>query len=94
MSNSNVQTETNFGRKETLKREIKQLPFNETVNKGNSSKLFDLDERIRPQTEHTIPVVPLIPYKMQWDQHDSVRYPEMNDPTRIQGQKNKLQLSQ
>lgn len=50
--------------------------------------MFDLDERVRPKTEHNIPVVPLIPYMMQWDQHDSVRYAHINDPTKSPEERN------
>lgn len=51
--------------------------------KGNSSRLFDLDERVRPKTEQVIPIAPLIPYQMQWDQHDSVKYAHINDPNKL-----------
>ena len=37
---------------------------------------------MRPKTEETIPMAPLIPCQMQWDQHDSVRYAHINDPNK------------
>ena len=45
--------------------------------RGNSSRLFDMDERINV-VENQEDVVPLIPYGMQWDQHDSVKYAHIN----------------
>lgn len=38
-------SEVNFGKKETLNREISQLPYNNSSFKGNESRLFDLDTR-------------------------------------------------
>lgn len=73
--------ESNFGRKETFKREINSLPYNENTNRGNSSRLFDLDERIGTKTGN-MQYAPLIPYQMQWDQHDSVKYAHINDPNK------------
>lgn len=32
-------------------------------------------------------MAPLIPYQMQWDQHDSVKYSHINDPN-----KNKVEV--
>lgn len=40
-----------------------------------------MDERIGTKTGN-IQMAPLIPYQMQWDQHDSVRYAHINDLTR------------
>ena len=50
MSSSRYVNDGNFGRKETMKREISQLPINE-IHRGNSSRLFDMEERSRPKTE-------------------------------------------
>lgn len=61
-----------------MKREMAELPFNNTQMKGNSSRLFGMEDRILPKSEQTIPMVPLIPNKMQWDQHDSVKYSHIN----------------
>jgi hypothetical protein len=70
--------EANFGRKETMKREMAELPYNSTQIKGNSSRLFGMEERVLPKSEQTIPMPPLIPNRMQWDQHDSVKYSHIN----------------
>ena len=61
--------------------------------KGNSSRLFDLDERIRPKTEEHIPLSPLIPCQMQWDQHDSVKYSHINDLSKPEEKKGVLTQS-
>lgn len=55
-----------------------ELPYNATQMKGNSSRLFGLDDRILPKSEQTIPMAPLIPNRMQWDQHDSIKYSHIN----------------
>lgn len=73
--------EANFGRKETLNREINNLPYNTSEIKGNSSRLFDFDVKVKAKTEKTISMAPLIPHQMQWDQHDSVKYAHINDNT-------------
>lgn len=73
--------EGNFGRKETFKREINSLPYNENTNRGNTSRLFDLDERTGTKASK-VQYAPLIPYQMQWDQHDSVKYAHINAPNR------------
>jgi hypothetical protein len=65
-----------------LNREISKLPYNNTASKGNTSRLFDLDERVKPNTEQIIPLAPLIPHQMQWDQHDSVKYAHINNPNK------------
>lgn len=59
--------EVNYGRKEVFKREIDGLPMNTAQIRGNSSRLFDLDERIKPKNDQIVPLIPLIPHQMQWD---------------------------
>lgn len=73
--------EANFGRKETLNREINNLAYNTAEIKGNSSRLFDFDIKVKAKTEKAISMAPLIPHQMQWDQHDSVKYARINDKT-------------
>ena len=68
----------NFGKKETMRREINHLEINNGLMKGNSSRLFDMDERIQGLVENQEDCVPLIPYGMQWDQHDSGKYAHLN----------------
>ena len=51
-----------------------------------------MEERTRPKTEENIPMAPLIPCQMQWDQHDSVRYAHINDGTK--NAENKITFSQ
>lgn len=46
-----------------------------------------MDTRTKAKTENSIPMAPLIPYQMQWDQHDSVKYSHINDPN-----KNKVEV--
>jgi hypothetical protein len=75
---SNKPQELNYGRKEVFKREINGLPFNTAQLKGNSSRLFDLDQRIKFNEEGNIPLAPLIPHQMNWDQHDSIKYSHIN----------------
>lgn len=45
------QEEVNYGRKEVFKREINGLPLNNAQIRGNSSRLFDLDERVKAKVE-------------------------------------------
>jgi len=41
--------------------------------KGNQSQLFNFDEKVQIHEAKRNNSV-LIPYQMQWDQHDSIRY--------------------
>jgi hypothetical protein len=70
--------EPSYGRKEVFKREINGLPLNTAQLRGNSSRLFDLDERIKLTGEDSTPLMPLIPHQMNWDQHDSIKYAHIN----------------
>ena len=63
----------NFGRKETLSREVDSLPENHSEVKGNESRLFGFDQRV-DQGEQRSTVQPLIPHYMKWEDYDSVRY--------------------
>jgi hypothetical protein len=75
---ANKPQEGNYGRKEVFKREISGLPLNNAQLRGNSSRLFDLDERVKARGEETVPLAPLIPHQMSWDQHDSIKYSHIN----------------
>ena len=75
---SNKPQDVNHGRKETFKREIDGLTLNNAQMKGNSSRLFDLDQRMKFKEEGNIPLVPLIPHQMNWNQHDSIKYSHIN----------------
>lgn len=48
------------------------LPENSTQVKGNGSTIFGFDQK----DQHNNPnkLSKLIPYQMEWDQHDSVKY--------------------
>jgi hypothetical protein len=62
-----------YGRKNTLKREVESLPYNQSNIKGNASQLFDFDSKAQqPSEQKNKPT--LIPIQMKWDQHDSIRY--------------------
>lgn len=67
------QPSSSFGRKETLNREVINLPENTTEFKGNSSNIFDYNEKVERNMVKN-KVDKLIPHQMQWDQHDSVKY--------------------
>lgn len=68
-----LQTEANFGKKETLNREVLNKPENRSEFKGNSSNIFGYNEKAERNNVKN-KVDKLIPHQMQWDQHDSVRY--------------------
>ena len=71
--------ETNFWRKETLTREVSNQPDNKTEFKGNCSSVFGYDEKAnRNMVKNKIEK--LIPYQMQWDEHDSIKNQDAVDP--------------
>lgn len=47
-----------------------------------------MDERVKPYSDQNIPMAPLIPNKMQWDQHDSVKYSHINQSNKINKKNN------
>ena len=68
-----LQPEPNFGKKETLQREMLREPENNSEFKGNSSNVFGYSEKVERNMVKN-KVEKLIPHQMQWDQHDSIRY--------------------
>ena len=60
------QEEINYGRKEVFKREINDLTLNNAQIRGNSSRLFNLDERMKAKLEEGVILTPLIPHQMSW----------------------------
>jgi hypothetical protein len=80
----------NFGKKETLNREVKALPENQAQFKGNSSNIFGVEEKTE-RNEGKNKVDKLIPHQMQWTEHDSVRNQDVGDgQQRDRSKENKL----
>ena len=72
-------------------RETRGQPENNTEFKGNCSNIFGYDEKTnRNQTKNKVDK--LIPHQMQWDQHDSVRYQDVQ-PKQEEVEKEKEILS-
>lgn len=72
-TSNEISQEMHYGRKNTLKREVESLPYNQSHIKGNASQLFDFDAKVQTSVDKKDQPV-LIPHQMQWDQHDSIRY--------------------